>query len=338
MKNIKKDYFYEAADQLNISVEEYLGEGLDDNFVILDNGEPLVWESNNAPVIYGDKDEALNEISEWGKYAKVANVSIITEREFLGRFCLEEYTKAIKEIAEKNAKGNEQLKRCHTIYVENNGYATWDEFKEAVEFGKINLFDYDYRNADELVRVIGSTIADMFICKDKDFKKWYDGLDEDTKVQVYGEVLGRSELQALIGLRLDLEYKNKTDKIRSKYEKKNGIMDTLNGHNDALVLKINDAWNKGRSNFKLILCALYERDIEEITDSDAFRIPTWIESEEHTCGVEKGDWKPYMAMALKDMKERWEAYADNYLMHIADDADLESILAFLHYPNLPIWR
>ena len=43
-------------------------------------------------------------------------------------------------------------------------------------------------------------------------------------------------------------------------------------------------------------------------------------------------------MALEDMKEHWEDYAENYLMHIADDTDLEAIIAFIHYPYLPIWE
>lgn len=117
-----------------------------------------------------------------------------------------------------------------------------------------------------------------------------------------------------------------------------GIMDTTNGHDTGLVEDINRAWRKGKINFKPILCALYERDIDEITDSDAFRIPKWEETEEYNEGLETENWDAYMDMALKDMQEHWEEYADNYLQHIADDGDLECILNFLHYPHLPIYK
>ena len=117
-----------------------------------------------------------------------------------------------------------------------------------------------------------------------------------------------------------------------------GIMDTTNGHDTGLVEDINRAWRKGKINFKPILCALYERDIDEITDSDAFRIPKWEETEEYNEGLETENWDAYMDMALKDMQEHWEDYADNYLQHIADDGDLECILNFLHYPYLPIYK
>jgi hypothetical protein len=117
-----------------------------------------------------------------------------------------------------------------------------------------------------------------------------------------------------------------------------GIMDTTNGHDTGLVEDINRAWRKGKINFKPILCALYERDIDKITDHDAFRIPKWEQTEEYNEGLETENWDAYMDMALKDMQEHWEDYADNYLQHIADDGDLECILNFLHYPHLPIYK
>ena len=117
-----------------------------------------------------------------------------------------------------------------------------------------------------------------------------------------------------------------------------GIMDTCNAHNPELVAKINDAWDKNKKDFELILKALYERDIDEITDSDAFHIAKWVGSWQWNEGCRNDDWTPYMDMALADMKEHWEDYAENYLMHIADDGDLEAIIAFLHYPYLPIYN
>lgn len=122
------------------------------------------------------------------------------------------------------------------------------------------------------------------------------------------------------------------------YDYEETIMDTGNGHSEKLVNSINRAWRKGKINFKPILCALYERDINEITDSDAFRIPKWEETEEYNEGLETENWDAYMNMALKDMQEHWEDYANNYLQHIADHCDLECILNFLHYPYLPIYK
>ena len=110
------------------------------------------------------------------------------------------------------------------------------------------------------------------------------------------------------------------------------------GHNRVLVAKINHAWNKNRKGFEHILKALYTRDIDEITDSDAFRYQDWLNSPEYEFGCKHNDWKAYNRMALFDMTNDWEKYADNYLDHIADDCDLECILAFLHYPALPIYK
>ena len=107
------------------------------------------------------------------------------------------------------------------------------------------------------------------------------------------------------------------------------IMNTGNGHSGDLVKKINYAWNHNQISFKPILCALYERDIEEITDHDAFQIPDWRESKEYNNGVRSGDWYDYNEMALADMKNRWDKFADNYLQHIADDGDLECIINFV---------
>lgn len=91
------------------------------------------------------------------------------------------------------------------------------------------------------------------------------------------------------------------------------IMDTSNGHNPELVAKINDAWNEKREQFCPILRALYARDIKEIMDSDAWN---WTDNEESV---------------KETLHDEWDFHADNYLMHIADDLDLKTILAFLRY-------
>jgi len=94
-----------------------------------------------------------------------------------------------------------------------------------------------------------------------------------------------------------------------------GIMNTTNCHNEALVEQINEKWNKFRDKFRPILCALYERDAEEILNSEAFSFDPAADAE----------WvEGYM-------KHNWKVEAENYLMHIADDQDLETILTFVRY-------
>jgi hypothetical protein len=122
------------------------------------------------------------------------------------------------------------------------------------------------------------------------------------------------------------------------YEDPNStIMDSVS-HDEELVRKINDAWKKNREMFCGILCALYKRDIDEITDADSFQSKEWSETDEYQKGLDTGDWKDFMDMVLSKMCEEWDFYAENYLMHVADDCDLECILNFLHYPYLPIYK
>lgn len=108
-------------------------------------------------------------------------------------------------------------------------------------------------------------------------------------------------------------------------------------HDPELRKRINDAWNKNREGFAPILRTLYARDIDEITDHDAFQYEEWKDSPEYRRGVCTGDWEDYNEMALNHMQREWDDFADNYLSHIADDCDLECILAYLHYPYLPIY-
>ena len=107
------------------------------------------------------------------------------------------------------------------------------------------------------------------------------------------------------------------------------IMDTLNAHNPELVAKINAAWIEKKNKFEWIMKALYDRDIDEITDHDAFQYKEWLDTMQYEHGKLTGDWSDYMTMALEDMWCCWSDYAQNYLMHIADDGDLETILGFL---------
>lgn len=110
-----------------------------------------------------------------------------------------------------------------------------------------------------------------------------------------------------------------------------GIMNTTNGHNPELVKDINIRWVEDHEMFRPILTALYDRDIDEITDSDAFQLPSWIGTSEYRLGAATEDWTQYNRMALEDMADRWMDFAENYLMHIADDQDLSAILEFVRY-------
>lgn len=108
------------------------------------------------------------------------------------------------------------------------------------------------------------------------------------------------------------------------------LMDTTNGHDKSLVKKINELWNSGkRYKFQYILCAMYERDIDEITGAMSFQDPRWVNSAEYKKGCETQQWCHYNEMALNDMTSHWEEYAENYLMHIADDMDLETVINFV---------
>lgn len=103
----------------------------------------------------------------------------------------------------------------------------------------------------------------------------------------------------------------KSDKVKiiQGYE---DIIDTTNNHDPELVAKINIAWNEKREQFCPILRALYERDIKEIMESDAW------------------NWTDNSESVKETLHDEWDVHADNYLQHIADDTDLECILNYLH--------
>lgn len=108
----------------------------------------------------------------------------------------------------------------------------------------------------------------------------------------------------------DEEYKNLL-KDNLQYDKavaETAFMDCTNGHNETLVNKINIAfstepWDK----LGFIMKALYHRDLDEC--------------------VSKGVLTGNEELWANDFD--WDAHSYNYLMHVADDQDLETILAFL---------
>lgn len=90
------------------------------------------------------------------------------------------------------------------------------------------------------------------------------------------------------------------------------IMDTTNGHREDLVTKINKLWNDHREEFAPILCALYKRDFEEIYNADSF-----------------ADLPDDKEQALAGLINEWDFHAYNYLQHISDDLDLQTIINFI---------
>ena len=81
------------------------------------------------------------------------------------------------------------------------------------------------------------------------------------------------------------------------------IMDTLNAHDPKLVEHINYIWCRASERFKPILFALYERDKVEAEEKDII-VPT---------------------------DDNFDSFAYDFLMHVCDDADLETILNFVRY-------
>ena len=110
-----------------------------------------------------------------------------------------------------------------------------------------------------------------------------------------------------------------------------GIMDTTSGHNPDLVRDINIRWVEDHEMFRPILCALYERDIDEITDKDTFKIDSWISTPQYKKGEKSGDWSEYNKLIVEIMRTGWQEFAYDYLMGVADDQDLSAILEFVRY-------
>lgn len=103
--NFKRDYFIEAAKEFNESVRSYYDK-TPYNYVIVEKGEVITWESNNCPIIFGSIGDALYEISNW--CPPIENISIITEKEMIDTYCANEMANAI--IAEMKAEDDSDEK------------------------------------------------------------------------------------------------------------------------------------------------------------------------------------------------------------------------------------
>lgn len=92
------------------------------------------------------------------------------------------------------------------------------------------------------------------------------------------------------------------------------IMNTTNGHNRGLVDAINTIYRTGAHDMLgMIMKSLYFRDLEEMKVAG-------IITDEEFDGWWSLDWD-------------WEKYAYDYLMHVADDADLRTIINYMRYTD-----
>lgn len=85
-------------------------------------------------------------------------------------------------------------------------------------------------------------------------------------------------------------------------------MNTTNGHDPALVEKINEAWDENQVwwEFTLIVGAMMHRDGSQILDSLGKEIAEYADDEEMVAEL-----------------------GPEYLQHIADDLDLKQIIDFI---------
>lgn len=91
------------------------------------------------------------------------------------------------------------------------------------------------------------------------------------------------------------------------------VMDDTNSHDSRLVARINDLWAEDKGKFRPILRALYQRDLNEIADSDAF------------------GWNgESLATKKRQLDDAWSYFATPYLKRVADDQDLVTIINFIN--------
>ena len=187
------------------------------------------------------------------------------------------------------------------VIIERGQVLTWDDGNPVIYGDKGDALN-ELENFD--------SISGISIITEKEFidSNCYDELCEELKAE---------------------EEKRKAEEEKRKAEEE--IMDAYNGHNASYVDMINEAWRTRREEFCPILCALYRRDIAEITDHEAFLEKKWTETEEYRKGCDTKDWEDYFKLVLKDMEAEWDFWAYSYLKSIADDEDLLCILNYLHY-------
>lgn len=172
---IKKNYFLRNCVDLAKSLSDYLTDA-DNNYVILNLGEPLVW-GDKSPVIFADEMALLNELEEIGglddKGELKPDFKVMTEQDFIYRYCLDgiaDWFKAkAKEIGENDGV-------CNVIWLD-------DRFVNFVSCGKVSdvLGIYNSLDSDGLSFLVSDsedslqtwfTLDDFYINEIIDFVKY----------------------------------------------------------------------------------------------------------------------------------------------------------------------
>lgn len=104
---IRTNYFLRNMIDLDIAtLSEYLA-GSEFNYVIVENGYPIVWASDNCPVVFGGEEDVLTELYTLGLCDADGNVydnaRVYTEAEFIEDFCMDAIENwIIKKVIELN--------------------------------------------------------------------------------------------------------------------------------------------------------------------------------------------------------------------------------------------
>lgn len=99
------------------------------------------------------------------------------------------------------------------------------------------------------------------------------------------------------------------------------IMTPHNAHNKDLVNKINELWcsEELHNRFRIILVAYMQRDLDEMYDKNCFG----------EASDEKTEKFFDENVNTEYLNAHWEDLAEDYLMRVADDADLACIIDFI---------
>lgn len=104
---IKTNYFLRNMVDLGIAtIGEYL-KSADQNYVILENGTPIVW-GDKTPVVYGDEASVIAELSEQGVWngdnsSLKEGWQVLTEFDFLVKFCKDALlTEIFKDMSDRD--------------------------------------------------------------------------------------------------------------------------------------------------------------------------------------------------------------------------------------------
>lgn len=112
MNYFKQNYFLRNMIDLEKSLAEYLTDA-DENYVILEKGNPLVW-GDRSPVVFGGEMDVLNELGEIDGLDDKGELKpyfkVMTEQDFIYEHCLsalEDWFKdKAKEIGENDGVCN----------------------------------------------------------------------------------------------------------------------------------------------------------------------------------------------------------------------------------------